>query len=108
MQTTEEHARALRGTAAYAHRRDTRLRRHGVLAAVVLGHGLLLSVLAHVASQHLARDGSHTPAHPTAPLATTMRLVVQLLPLVSGEAPRTAEPEAPARSSPAPLVRPAP
>lgn len=104
-----EHTRSLLGTAAYAHRRDTRWRRHGVLAGVVLGHGLLLGLLAHVASQHLARDGSHTPVHPTAPLATTVRLVVQLLPLASAEAPRATEHEASfARSDPAPAVGPAP
>jgi hypothetical protein len=108
MKSMVQHPQALRGTAAYAHQRGTRWRRHGVLAAVVLGHGLLLSVLAHVAGQHLARDGSHTPAHPTAPLATTMRLVVQLLPLASGEAPRTPQREASARSGPTPVASPAP
>lgn len=96
MQTMAEQARVLPGTSGYAPRGDTRWHRQAVLAGVVLGHGLLLGLLAQVAGQHLARDWPQTLAHPAA-LATTMRLVVQLLPLAAGAVPRAAEGERPAR-----------
>lgn len=99
MQTMAEHARALPGISAYAPPRDARWHRQAVLAGVVLGHGLLVGLLAYLANQHLARDWPPSASHATAPLATTVRLVVQLLPLASGAVPRAVDVERAARTA---------
>ena len=79
--------------------RYPRRSRQAVLLVVLLGHGVFLSVLAYYANPYRAAEHGRAQPRPDAALATTLRLVVNLLPLVSGAVPRTATQE-PARRVP--------
>lgn len=108
MQATAERMQGLFGAVRGAPgRRRVRWDRQGILLAVILGHGVMLGVLSHVAGQHLAWHWGAASRVPAVPLATTLRLVVQLLPLASGESRHATQPDSTGtRSIPNPVARP--